>query len=416
MKSMSFLLKGVLLFFFCSVIFLGATFVEALNLTISRTTLTTPLMGLKLALSPDSKTIYVVGNDTTTNLESPAVWSYDQNLNIKNKWKGIVGAQPLSFVATSPDSAYVFAGGSTVPSLSAFNASLQYQRGANVTAYDGVVGVNTTAGATSSYVLYTADATGNNNPAYSISKYNYNNLSLITTKSAGSLYPYTLTLSPDGQYLYVAAFNNLPIQKYRTSDMSLVATFSDSSIYGTPDMAISPNGQYLYVVGYNQYAAQSSTPQATMKKIRTSDMTLVSQLTSTFGAGLVDCQTYCHIAMGPDGNFYTVGLYSTKLQQWDANMNLLQTIDTGTQFNNDVAVSSDNSYVYVLNYTNTSGTQTSVSNPYTLTAYGLTKLNQTITFSPSPIPTKFINSTTPFTVTASATSGLPTNMKTMITT
>jgi 6-phosphogluconolactonase (cycloisomerase 2 family) len=196
---------------------------------------------------------------------------------------------------------------------------------------------------------------GVNTLGYTITKYNYQDLSEIITVGTNSsnMYPISLALSPDGQYLYVAAYSNRPIYKYRTSDMVKVGEFNDGDIYDSATMAVSLDGQYLFVAGYHK-TDEAGYPIydefgngiSLLKKIKASDMSLSKEV--NFG-----CNYFCKILLSSDGQYiYSIQYAESALNKTSTvDLSLIAQLDTGVVGNTAFVLSPDNSYAYILSNT-----------------------------------------------------------------
>lgn len=167
------------------------------------------------------------------------------------------------------------------------------------------------------------------------------NVKVVTTSSdtvtatIAMTNPWAICMSPDGAYVYVVENSLNQVRRIDTSSDTI--TGSTATVGTSPyDIVITPDGAYLYVCNYTG---------ETVSVIRTSDMTVVATVSPLDGRPQ-------YIFMSPDGAHVVVQTYNSTTFVRAAKIirtsdNTIVATIAGNGNINDMAFSTDSSYVYI---------------------------------------------------------------------
>ena len=177
-----------------------------------------------------------------------------------------------------------------------------------------------------------------------LEKFDTNNLSAGPVASVyGGVYPYNVVISSDGLYVYVMNTDNCVVKKFDASSLEQIG--SDLTVGNAPiSMTISPDDDYLYVVN----------DSAPLQKIDTQTMTEVASIDIHLEDGVYPFS----VDISPDGLYLYVIIidwgdnyygYLQKIRTSDMAL-VGDMINTSSISPQDIVVSSDGLYVYIVSY------------------------------------------------------------------
>jgi 6-phosphogluconolactonase (cycloisomerase 2 family) len=176
-------------------------------------------------------------------------------------------------------------------------------------------------------------------------------------------YAYDLAVSPDGQHVYVAAFNNNAIAVFSRNGTTGELTFVEAQLdgvggvdglYGAAGVAVSSEGAHVYVCGWLDNAVATFSRNET-----TGELTFVEVQA---GNGLIGLHGPIGVAVPPDGrHVYVVGSDFNALLAYSRNETTgeLTYVETeyhgvggvdGLERGQYAAVSPDGRHVYVASF------------------------------------------------------------------
>src|SRR2546425_1110855 len=186
-----------------------------------------------------------------------------------------------------------------------------------------VVGVSTSAGAPTAYVVNLADG---------VSVIETGTNTIVTTVTAGTG-PQAVAITPDGRFAYVVNLTSNDVSVINTATNTLAATVAVG--FGPFGVAITPNGAFAYVTACGARCANGG-----VWVISTATNAVVATVP------LVGCST--GVAITPDGAFaYVANNSSSTVSVIETVTNhLVLTVSVGTS-PQGIAITPDGAFVYV---------------------------------------------------------------------
>lgn len=189
-----------------------------------------------------------------------------------------------------------------------------------------------------------------NNNAKTLQKFKSSDLSLVTTASTTDS-PYSLAVSLDGQYIYVTTYKATvtptigSVKKFRSSDLSLIASVNTGDNTFPGGITISSDGMYLYAVMNNGGTA------GFVKKFKSADLTLLA----TGNTGWI--QGAGKVVVSSDGKYVYVRAYYYRpdiatyyydLEKYSgADLSFIARANSGNNCGGNIlSISPDNNYLY----------------------------------------------------------------------
>ncbi len=280
-------------------------------------------------------------------------------------------------VSGSADGQYVYAVGSNDNAINVFernptNGDLVFKE-ALVEGNTGVTGmnfpVNIAVSPDGNNILTAGNGSGS---AVVFQRESSGSLSFVESQTGGGngvqglSGPYGVTVSPDGEHVYAAAYEDNALAVFSrsdaTGDLSFVNMVQDNEngvdgLYRVYSVIVSPDGQHAYATGNNDDALVTFSRDAV-----TGELTFIEKIKDNI-AGVDGLNGARNITLSPDGNFVYVTAYyddAISIFQRDAASGLLTFVEMvkdgvngvdGLNGANSIAISADGMTAYATGYT-----------------------------------------------------------------
>ena len=280
-------------------------------------------------------------------------------------------------VSGSADGQYVYAVGSNDNAINVFERN---QTNGDLTFKEALVEGNTGVSGMNFPVNIAVSPDGNNifaagngsGSAVVFQKENSGSLSFVESQTGGGIGvqglsgPYGVSVSPDGQHVYAAAYDDNALAVFSrsetTGELSFVNMVQDDEngvdgLFRVYSVSVSPDGKHAYATGNNDDALAIFERNET-----TGELTFLEKIKDNI-AGVDGLNGVRNVTLSPDGNFvYTVGYYDDAIAifQRDATTGLLTFVEMvkdgvngvdGLNGANSIAISADGMTAYTTGYT-----------------------------------------------------------------